>query len=124
MSDKHFGFTGFKLATKAGTGNNSHVPPPGNSTKQAAAKQPVEPTIRPSYAPSFSRKHKTEEGYFEDEEEQDMPANAVDTDLQYQPAPDSPVAKQNQDDDEEEDEDDPLDCFMAGIEVGKRFHFF
>jgi hypothetical protein len=63
MTDKHFGFTGFKLHTKPGAGNNSHVPPP---TAKPAAKpfaQSHEDTFRPSYAPTFSRKHKTEEGY-------------------------------------------------------------
>ncbi len=53
--------------------------------------------------------------YFEDDDEDDMPINAVDVDLEYQPAPDSPVAKAADDDDEE----DELDAFMAGIEVQK-----
>ena len=50
--------------------------------------------------------------YFEDDDE----VNA--DDLEYQPAPGSPTLdQQKQNDDSSDSEDDPLDAFMAGIEV-------
>lgn len=102
---KQFGFSGFKLNKPTSSGSHQ-VPPP----------QPSQPALvdtggRPSYAPTFSRKHKTEESYFENDEE-DMPINAVD--LDYLPGPNSPAGKKQQDDEEDEDE---LDAFMASIEV-------
>jgi hypothetical protein len=119
MSDKHFGFTGFKLSTKPGAGNNAHVPPPymaSTARPGGGAKTLQDSALKPSYAPTFSKKHRTEAGYFEDDDEDDMPANAVDVDLEYQPAPDSPIAKAADDDEDDEDE---LDAFMAGIEVNR-----
>ncbi|XP_052565046.1 ATP-dependent RNA helicase DDX42 [Culex pipiens pallens] len=63
------------------------------------------------------RRGKTEDDYFEDEEE---PAPQLD----YIPAPGSPSASGSQsnrkgagEDDDDEDDDDPLDAFMAGIEA-------
>ena len=56
---------------------------------------------QPAYGSNnFSRKHKTEEEYFEDGEDE------VKNKLEYQPASDS-----------EDSEEDPLDAFMSGIEV-------
>jgi len=65
---------------------------------------------RPSYGASFSRKHATEEDYFENNEGEELKNNNSKT-CEYQPASDS--SAEEQDDDEE---DDPLDSFMAGIE--------
>ena len=49
--------------------------------------------------------------YFEDDEE----GNA--DDLEYQPAPGSPTLEKQDQGDSSDSEDDPLDAFMAGIEV-------
>lgn len=59
-------------------------------------------SIKPSYGSSFSRKHATEEEYFDDGEEE-----SKQTQLEYQPKSDSSS---------EESEEDPLDAFMSGIE--------
>ena len=112
-SGKNFGFSGFKL-NKSQPSSGSKPP----SSYQTSAK--------PSYAPSFSRQHKTEEeyliilkfkilnflikvyllSYFEEDEEPKNKQNSKS--CEYQPASDSST---------EEEEDDPLDSFMANIEV-------
>ena len=55
--------------------------------------------------------------YFEDDDDEEQPP-AVDGDLEYQPAPDSPGRSGAKDSDESDaDSVDPLDAFMAGIDV-------
>ena len=113
MSNKHFGFTGFKLGgPKPGSGNNSKVPP----SYSVNSKKLETSGLKPNYGPSFSSKHLTEESYFESaEDEDDMPTKPIE--LEYQPAPDSPTYNKNNNQNEDEEDDDPLDEFMAGIEV-------
>eukprot|EP00095_Tigriopus_kingsejongensis_P001571 snap_masked-scaffold907_size82601-processed-gene-0.19 protein:Tk01571 transcript:snap_masked-scaffold907_size82601-processed-gene-0.19-mRNA-1 annotation:"atp-dependent rna helicase ddx42-like" len=57
------------------------------------------------------RKQRTEEEYFNDDEEAE--AAQAEADLPYQPAPGSPGATQAEESDSEED---PLDAFMANLE--------
>lgn len=51
--------------------------------------------------------------YFEDDEEEEGNAE----DLEYQPAPDSPSHAAGEDGAESDESVDPLDAFMAGVEV-------
>ncbi|XP_067935351.1 ATP-dependent RNA helicase DDX42-like [Watersipora subatra] len=60
------------------------------------------------------KRYKEENEYFEDDEE-DGPAAPPDSDLEYQPAPDSPGAK-GSGNESDNDSVDPLDAYMAGID--------
>lgn len=62
------------------------------------------------------RKSKTEDEYFDDDEDIAGGSSTIDAtpDLAYIPAPGSPSTAANDDDDD--DEEDPLDAFMSGLE--------
>ena len=107
MSGQNFGFGGFKLKSSSQSKSSSIE----KARLQSAYPLQVAAVARPSYGASFSRKHATEEDYFENNEGEELKNNNSKT-CEYQPASDS--SAEEQDDDEE---DDPLDSFMAGIEV-------
>lgn len=116
-----FGFGGFSLSNKKPEQPVAHslsaMPPPtmvnkhGYTGLQAITQNALDATY------GIPRKRpKTEEEYFEQEDEDDGANNASST-LAYIPAPGSPswgLQDQKKDSDSEED---PLDAFMAGLEV-------
>ena len=105
MSGQNFGFGGFKLKSSSQSKSSSIE----KARLQSA--YPLQVSAKPSYGASFSRTHATEEDYFEDNEGEDL-KNKNAKACEYQPASDSSADEQDDD-----DEDDPLDSFMADIEV-------
>lgn len=106
------GFIRFQSAS--GSSGGAAIPPPPSLQ---VSRNPINTTNNKGFASlstihktvvdpisSLKLRHKTEDAYFDDDEEQDTPL--------YQPGPNSPGAKGG----EESDEDDPLEAFMSGIE--------
>ena len=101
------GFTGFKLKSVSKTSSASATS--SDKSKLQAAYPLSTAATRPSYGPSFSRKHVTEEDYFESAEDELANAKKL-KDLEYQPASGSSSSSNDE-------EEDPLDSFMSSIEV-------
>lgn len=93
------GFNSFKFKSQPKPSDKYKSQPPVYTSTSAIAAS----AAKVGYGSNFSKKHATEEDYFEsgDIEESDSRKK------EYQPASDS----------SEEEEDDPLDSFMASIEV-------
>jgi hypothetical protein len=100
-------FTEFKMKSSSSSTSSS-------TSRQIQSKFPLPANVsqgfvKPQYGSNsnFSRKHLTEEDYFEDAEDEQK------NQLEYQPASDT---------DSSESEEDPLDAFMSGIEVTTNFY--
>ncbi len=91
-------FTGFKMKSTSSASSSSQI-----QSKYPLPAEVSQGYVKPRYGnnTNFSRKHMTEEDYFE-EAEDDQKVNQ----LEYQPASDT----------DESSEEDPLDAFMSGIE--------
>jgi hypothetical protein len=117
-SNKNFGFGGFKF-NKAQSSSSSH------SSSTDKSKTSYQTSAKPSYGASFSRQHKTEEEYIliiityikiklnlytnlKSYFEEDAELKKSSKECEYQPASDSSSSSS---------EEDPLDSFMANIEV-------
>ena len=93
-------FTGFKMKSTSSSSSST------NKQIQSKYPLPVEVSqgfVKPQYGvnTNFSRKHMTEEDYFEDADD-----GQKNNQLEYQQASDT----------DESSEEDPLDAFMSGIE--------
>ncbi|XP_064647593.1 ATP-dependent RNA helicase DDX42-like [Lineus longissimus] len=107
---KGFGFAGFAL----GSSSTSSGKEPGRGYSNPLGSSSALPGRSVGYGSiSFGKRRiKSEEEYFEDEEEEQNIA-----DLEYLPAPGSPVLKKTEKaDSDSDDSEDPLDAFMADIE--------
>ncbi|XP_058116917.1 ATP-dependent RNA helicase DDX42 [Anopheles ziemanni] len=104
-------------------GRSSGVPPPKSYNQGPGISKHGYHTIEsihqysnPSQYSVGKRRGRTEDEYFEEEDE------PIGQQLEYIPAPGSPSAadssekKKGSSDDDDDDEEDPLDAFMAGIE--------
>merc|ERR1711976_239776 len=112
-----FGFGGFSIGSGAGPRAGGPRKSVGVETQLAQMGYGVAGMAGRSYGGHLNigkRRVKSEEEYFEDDDEQNA------EDLEYQPAPDSPVLNRDagggSKDSDSDDSDDPLEAFMAGIE--------
>ncbi|XP_054162662.1 ATP-dependent RNA helicase DDX42-like [Oppia nitens] len=97
------------------------VPPPENINKrQSYSKCTDIPTESKTFGFNYvnrRQRHRTDDDYFEDDENPDE--NPDEQQTPYQPNPGSPLLNTDCNDnnnDEDDEEEDPLDAFMAGLE--------
>ncbi|XP_034937557.1 ATP-dependent RNA helicase DDX42 [Chelonus insularis] len=113
---KGFGFAGFQVAGTKRSGVN--IPPPTvNSSLSKQGYHTMNSITENALSACWGmpkKRSKTEEEYFEDDDEPPAPA------LEYIPAPGSPsydLMTNEQKKSDSDSEEDPLDAFMAGIDA-------
>ncbi|XP_041979000.1 ATP-dependent RNA helicase DDX42 [Aricia agestis] len=119
---KGFGFAGFSMPKRNPSNVSLHavpppsgpmhaVPPPSGLSKQGYSTMNAitQNAVTGNWGQIGKKRSKTEDEYFDDDDEPPTPA------LAYIPAPGSPT-HQASSSKAEDDEEDPLDAYMAGLE--------